>query len=68
MSFPSILEHDKWTVGRARLQAEIDRRMQDLLRVSTIQQLEREKGWIEALSWAIAEVDPPRPIFTDDEE
>lgn len=69
MSFPSILEHDKWTVGRGRIEAEIDRRMLGLLNVNSLERLEREKGWIEALHWAIATVDPPRQaLVTDDEE
>ena len=55
-----LLEVDKWTAGRGRIEAEIERRLEGILRVKSMESLCEQRGWIEALRWAIAEVDPPR--------
>jgi len=54
-----LIEIDKWTAGRDKIQQEIDRRMMGLLHVNTIEQLERQKGYIEGLKRAIDAVDSP---------
>lgn len=59
MSFQSLIESDRWAVGRERIQEEIARRMGDLLHVTTLEQLSYQKGYIEGLKHAIDAVDPP---------
>lgn len=66
---PRILETDKWTAGRNKIEEEIENRMDGLLRVKTLDDLSYHRGYIEALKWAIETVDPPkrRDLETEDE-
>ena len=62
-----LIEYDKWPAGRPKIEEEIDRRMKDLLYVNTMEQLYQQRGFIEALQWVIATVDPPRRESNDED-
>jgi hypothetical protein len=57
-----LLEPDKWTRGRGKIEDESNRRLKDLLRCKTLEDLHYARGFIDALQWSIETVDEEREV------
>jgi hypothetical protein len=57
-----LLEPDKWTVGRGKIEEKSDRMLKDLLRCKTLEELHYARGFIEGLQWSIEAVDEKREV------